>query len=108
MAECEQVERVPRLVNILGKDYLTIDEAAFYACVSRSQFCEHAARFGLHPIDWMGKKVYRKTDIQRAIERQWQSSAFGKTGKASRRITSSRTPTKPAAAIKTLSAKSES
>jgi hypothetical protein len=61
-------------INLLGKDYLTEVEAAHYACVSHSQFREHAAGFGIFPFTFMGKKVYRKVDIQRAMETVWQHS----------------------------------
>ncbi|MGZ5259033.1 MAG: hypothetical protein ACXWC0_15540, partial [Burkholderiales bacterium] len=63
-----------KIINLVGKDYFTILEAAHYACVSRSQFLEHAAANGIFPARWMGKPIYRKADIQRAIERHWQSS----------------------------------
>lgn len=62
--------------NLLGKDYLTTDEAAHYACVSSSQFRGRAREYGIEPIEFMGKKLYRKTDIQRAIENEWRRSPF--------------------------------
>lgn len=61
-------DNVQRFINILGKDYLTEQDAAFYACVSYSQFREHARDHGLLPFSFMGRRLYRKADVQRAIE----------------------------------------
>src|SRR6266849_10308416 len=62
-----------RDLNLLGKDYFTVDEAAHYACVSSSQFREHATKKGIFPFPWMGKHVYRKVDVQRVMEEEaWQ------------------------------------
>ncbi len=58
-----------RNFNLSGKDYFTIDEAAHYACVSNSQFRAKAAEYGLHAFPWMGRRLYRKVDIQAAMER---------------------------------------
>ena len=59
----------PRLFDLAGKDYLNEQEAAHYACVSYSQFRQHAAAHGLCAFRWMGRKVFRKADIQRAMEK---------------------------------------
>lgn len=56
-------------INLAGKDYFTEVEAAHYACVSFSQFRRHAADHAILPITFMGKKVYRREDIQKAIEK---------------------------------------
>src|SRR5690606_29258713 len=64
-------------VNIAGKDYFTEEEAAHYACVSESQFRAKREEYGLLGFWWMGKKVYRKADIQQAMEREWQRSPSG-------------------------------
>jgi hypothetical protein len=62
-----------RLINLLGKDYLNEEEAAFYACVSISQFRAKASEYGIIPRrKWMGRTIYRKSDIQAAIERGWR------------------------------------
>lgn len=65
-----------KVINLLGKDYLTVDEAAHYACVSPRQFRIHADKLGILPFRFMGKIVYRRADLQRAMEReagkQWQ------------------------------------
>jgi hypothetical protein len=65
-----------REFNLLGKDYLTTEEAAFYACISPSQFKKYRKEHRLLPISHMGKLVYRKADIQRSIEEaaEWQHS----------------------------------
>ena len=62
-------------LNILGKDYLTREEAAFYACMSPRHWDEMRKLHGIVGIPWAGKIVYRKSDIQRAIEQAWQQSA---------------------------------
>ncbi len=59
-------------INLVGKDYLTEDEAAHYCCVSYSQFRRCAQDYSLQSRTFMGKKVYRKTDLQRAMENLWQ------------------------------------
>jgi len=85
--------------TLAGKDYFTQAEAAAYACVSLSQFRARADEYGIRPVLWMGKLVYRRGDIARAIEqeyaRQWQPSTV-----AARRTTSSgrRTGASPGAA----------
>lgn len=68
-----------RLINLAGKDYFTTDEAAFYACVSRSQFYEHAGLYGIKPFPFMGKKLYRRIDIQNAMEQAWRR-VYGSSG----------------------------
>lgn len=59
------------------KDYLTTAQAAEYACVSLTTWKRKARKLGILPIRFMGKKLYRRLDIQRAIEREagWQHSA---------------------------------
>jgi hypothetical protein len=64
-------------VNLAGKDYFTQEEAAHYACVSESQFRAKSAEYGLLGFWWMGKKVYRKVDVQQAMEAEWQKSPQG-------------------------------
>lgn len=55
-------------MNLSGKDFFTEAEAAHYACVSQSQFRKRQAEYGILYSVFMGKKVYRKVDIQRAME----------------------------------------
>lgn len=58
--------------DLRGLDYLTQKQAARYAGVSLSQFKAKAAEYRILPQRFMGKMLYRKTDIQRAIENQWR------------------------------------
>ena len=61
--------------NLLGKENFSEAEAAHYACVSPSQFRAKAAEYGILPVrGWMGRTIYRKKDIDRAIEDLWQRS----------------------------------
>ena len=64
-------------LDLRGKDYLTANEAAHYACVSLSQFQRKAGEYGLAPFRWMGKLVYRKADIQAAMENEWRRYTSG-------------------------------
>jgi CRP-like cAMP-binding protein len=50
------------------KDYLTIEEAAAYCGVSVSHFTRERTEYRLGALLFMGKKLFRKTDIQAAIE----------------------------------------
>jgi hypothetical protein len=59
---------------LLGKDYLTPLEAAEYACVPLPVFEQFAQQHGILPFPWMGQTVYRKADIQMAMERAWRLS----------------------------------
>ena len=65
---------------LAGKDYFTSEEAAQYACVSHSQWRAKVKDYGIPCFSWMGKKVYRKLDIQKAMELAWQESTIAKTG----------------------------
>ena len=62
--------------DIAGKDYFTPEEAAHYCCVSPSQFRAKKDQYHILPFTFMGKLVYRKSDLQRIIEgeaqKQWQ------------------------------------
>ena len=53
-----------------GKDYLTEREAAHYCCVSYSHFREKRIDAGINAIRFMGKKIYRRQDLQSAIEKR--------------------------------------
>lgn len=55
-------------LNLLGKEYLTVTEAAHYAGVSVSQFNSKKLDYGIFPITFMGKVLYRRDDIKNAIE----------------------------------------
>ncbi|MBE5272203.1 hypothetical protein [Stenotrophomonas sp. B2] len=54
-------------LDILGKDWLTADEAAHYCGVSVSQFNAHAHEYDLDPRKFMGKKLYAKAALYQAI-----------------------------------------
>ena len=51
-----------------GKDYLTELEAAHYCCVSPSQFRIKRHDYGIGAMRFMGKKIYRRSDLKNAIE----------------------------------------
>jgi hypothetical protein len=55
-------------LNLLGKEYLTLDEASHYAGVSERQFRAKREEYGIFPIIFMGKVLYRRSDIAAAIE----------------------------------------
>jgi hypothetical protein len=59
-------------LSLEGKDYLSEAEAAHYCCVSISQFRSKAISCGIVAGWFMGKKVYRRVDLIKAIEAQWQ------------------------------------
>ncbi|NMT33769.1 hypothetical protein HGQ62_03780 [Stenotrophomonas maltophilia] len=60
--------------DIRGKDWLTVDEAAHYCGVSVSQFNAKAGEYDLSPRQFMGKKLYEKNELYRAI---YSSSDWG-------------------------------
>jgi len=64
-------------INLSGKDWLTVDEAAHYCGVSRSQFDARATEYGIEPRNFMGKKLYEKAGLHRAIydARPWARTA---------------------------------
>ena len=53
-----------------GKDYLTEHEAAHYCCVSYTQFRRKRLANGIPMIQFMGKRIYRRQDLQSAIEKR--------------------------------------
>lgn len=63
-------------LNIVGKDWLTVDEAAHYCGVSESQFRKNAVAYGLTPKRFMGKQLYEKSALYAAIygSQEWQGS----------------------------------
>jgi hypothetical protein len=60
-------------ITLLSKDYFTEKEAAHYCCVSLTQFRKEKVKYGIIPGKFMGKKVYRRADLQRAIEGEFMS-----------------------------------
>lgn len=67
MTDGPREERSTRAADLAGKDWLTEPEAALYCCVSMSQFRTHASDYGLTPKSFMGKKLYEKAALYRAI-----------------------------------------
>jgi len=57
------------LINLLGKDYLTEKEAAHYCGVSFSQFRAKRKDEGIQCLRHMGKKLFRRHDLERSIEK---------------------------------------
>ena len=55
-------------MNLAGKDFFTEDEAAHYACVSKSQFRKLRHQAGILHFSFMGKNVYRRDDIKAALD----------------------------------------
>lgn len=66
--------RTSRDFDLRGKDYFTVDEAAHFSCVCNSQFRAKAKEYGIQPFPWMGKQVYRRIDLVRAMERAHELS----------------------------------
>ncbi|UQA70048.1 hypothetical protein K1516_19290 [Stenotrophomonas maltophilia] len=54
-------------IDLSGKDWLTVDEAACYCGVSASQFNARAHEYELEPRNFMGKKLYEKAALYQAI-----------------------------------------
>jgi hypothetical protein len=51
-----------------GKEHLTEPEAAHYCCVSLSQFKKKHLDYGIGSRRFIGKKIYRRSDLETAIE----------------------------------------
>lgn len=67
-----------KIISISGKDYLTIEEAAFYAGVSTRQFNACRDKYRLQSRKFMGKVLYRKEDIKEAIEMAFSEAEEGR------------------------------
>ena len=50
-------------------EYLTMREAAQFCGVSYEHFCRQRASHGIAAIYFMGKRLFRKTDLVDAIEK---------------------------------------
>jgi len=55
--------------NLAGKDWFTEQEAAFYCCVSASQFAQHYEELGITPRKFMGRKLYSREELSGVISR---------------------------------------
>jgi len=64
-------------LDLSGKDWLTVEEAAHYCGVSNSQFRKNAMGYGLTPRRFMGKQLYEKAALYAAIEgaEEWRRFA---------------------------------
>lgn len=62
-------------VNLAGKDYFTEIEAAHYVGLSHSHFRRNIRKLGVRSFNFCGKKLYRKSDLQHALESAWQQSS---------------------------------
>ena len=60
--------------DLRGKDYFTQEEAAHYACRKVDNFREFVMKCGIPKARINGKLMYRRSDIQRVIEQEWQKS----------------------------------
>ena len=58
---------VPADLN-LNKDYLNTAEAAVYCGVSESQFRHRVGDACIASVFFMGKKLYKRADLARAID----------------------------------------
>jgi hypothetical protein len=54
-------------LDIAGKDWLTVEEAAHYCGVSKSQFAACAPDYGLVARRFMGKKLFERAALYAAI-----------------------------------------
>lgn len=71
-------------LDLSGKDWLTVEEAAHYCGVSSGQFRKNALRYGLTPRRFMGKQLYEKAALYAAINGAEEWQRFDSTGAAAR------------------------
>ncbi len=71
-------------LDLSGKDWLTVEEAAHYCGVSNSQFRKNALNYGLSPRRFMGKQLYEKAALYAAIQGAEEWQRFDSTGVAAR------------------------
>lgn len=55
-------------LDLSGKDWLTVEEAAHYCDVSNGQFRKNAMGYGLTPRRFIGRQLYEKAALYAAIE----------------------------------------
>lgn len=65
--------------NLAGKDWFTEQEAAFYCCVSASQFAHHYEELGITPRKFMGRKLYSREELSTVISRSNPWHQFPRT-----------------------------
>jgi hypothetical protein len=56
------------------KEYLTIDEAAAWCCLSVEAFEAQAERLGILSFTFADQRVFRLADCRAAMERAWRAS----------------------------------
>nr|GAT44061.1 predicted protein [Mycena chlorophos] len=54
-------------LDLRGKDWFTVIEAAHYCGVSESQFRKNAPAYGITPRQFMGKQLYERAELYSAI-----------------------------------------
>ena len=59
---------VNREFYLSGEDYLTELEVAHYCCASLTQFKNKRHDYGIGAMRFMGRKIYRRSDLKDAIE----------------------------------------
>ena len=64
------MKRRPSDMN-LEKDFLTVAEAAVYCGVSERQFRRKTDENCIASVFFMGKKLFKRTDLTKAIERKY-------------------------------------
>ena len=70
-------------LNLSGRDWLTVEEAAIYCGVSSRQFRRNALKYGLKPRKFMGKQLYEKAALYAAIQGAEEWQRYGSTGEES-------------------------
>lgn len=65
----EKSEVTDKPLNIAGKDWFTVDEAAHYCGVSLRQFQTHYQSLGVTPRRFMGKKLFAREELYTVISR---------------------------------------
>lgn len=90
--------------DLSGKDWLTVEESAFYCGVSVSQFYSRVEQYNLLPREFMGKKLYEKAELYEAIYSAQKWSKSQSTGGTASRISTGGTAVPEAASPSVASA----
>jgi hypothetical protein len=62
--------RPVKLISLAAKEYFNVEEAAFFCCVSTSQFRAKSREAGLVGGRLWGRVVYRRCDVLTMVERE--------------------------------------
>lgn len=73
-----------RKLDLSGKGWLRVEEAAHYCGASNSQFRKNAMDYRLTPRHFMGKQLYEKAALYAAINDAGEWQRFDSTGAAAR------------------------